>query len=318
MTAARPDAKAVKQAIQWLLRLRESGHEPTLQQQCAQWRSAHHEHEQAWQRVMHLHQDLDLRSIPGAGLALQTLETSQQRLHRRQALKLLGGIVMAGSATWLAKDLDAISVWASDYATGTGERRVLTLPDGSLMQLNTRSAVDLAFNEQQRMVRLKQGELMMTCNSRHPVRVQTHDALLEGVEGRFAAYQDNDCTRVSVSHGKVAVHRPGNGQLLWIESGQNWRLDAQGAHRLAHLGMDPMAWTEGLIVTQDMRLSDFLAQVSRYRHGYLGCSDEVADLRLSGVFRLEDPEQLIQLLPQTLPVRLSQRTRWWVRVERMA
>jgi len=318
MTAARPDAKAVKQAIQWLLRLRESGHEPTLQQQCAQWRSAHHEHEQAWQRVMHLHHDLDLRCVPGAGLALQTLETSQQRLHRRQALKLLGGVVMAGSATWLAKDLDAISAWASDYATGTGERRVLTLPDGSLMQLNTRSAVDLAFNAQQRMVRLKQGELMMTCNARHPVLVQTRNALLEGFEGRFVAYQDNDCTRVSVTHGKVAVHRPGNGQLLWIESGQNWRLDAQGAHRLAHLGMDPMAWTEGLIVTQDMRLSDFLTQVSRYRHGYLGCSDEVADLRLSGVFRLADPEQLIQLLPQTLPVRLRQRTRWWVRVERMA
>ncbi|MGE8385259.1 MAG: FecR family protein, partial [Pseudomonas putida] len=255
---------------------------------------------------------------PGAGLALQTLETSQQRLHRRQALKLLGGVVMAGSATWLAKDLDAISAWASDYATGTGERRAITLPDGSLLQLNTRSAVDLAFNAQQRMVRLKQGELMMTCNARHPVLVQTRNALLEGFEGRFVAYQDNDCTRVSVTHGKVAVHRPGNGQLLWIESGQNWRLDAQGAHRLAHLGMDPMAWTEGLIVTQDMRLSDFLAQVSRYRHGYLGCSDEVADLRLSGVFRLEDPEQLIQLLPQTLPVRLSQRTRWWVRVERMA
>lgn len=158
MTAGRPDAKAVKQAIQWMLRLRESGHEPTLQQQCVQWRSVNHEHEQAWQRVMHLHQDLDLRSIPGAGLALQTLETSQQRLHRRQALKLLGGVFMVGSAAWLAKDLDAIGAWAADYATGTGEQRALTLPDGSLMQLNTRTAVDLAFNDQQRLVRLKQGE----------------------------------------------------------------------------------------------------------------------------------------------------------------
>lgn len=245
MTAARPDARAVKQAIQWLLRLRESGHEPSLQQQCAQWRSAHHEHEQAWQRVMHLHQDLDLRSVPGAGLALQTLEASQQRLHRRQALKLLGGVVMVGSAAWLAKDLDAISAWASDYATGTGEQRVFTLPDGSLMQLNTRTVVDLAFNDQQRLVRLKQGELMMTCNSGHPVLVQTRDALLEGFAGRFVAYQDNDCTRVSVNHGKVAIHRPGNGHRLWIEGGQHWRLDAQGAHQLTHLDMDAMAWTEG-------------------------------------------------------------------------
>lgn len=298
-----------------MLRLRESGHDPALQQQCAQWRSSHHENEQAWQRVVHLHQDLDLRAIPGAGLALQTLETSQQRLRRRQALKLLGGVVMAGSASWLAKDLDTVSAWTSDYATGTGERRVFTLPDGSLMQLNTCSAVDLAFHDQRRLVRLKHGELMINCNPRQPLLVQTRDALLEGFEGRFVAYQDSDCTRVSVSHGKVAIHRPGAGQLQWIEGGQNWRLDAQGAQRLAHMEMDAMAWTEGLIVTQDMRLSNFLAQVSRYRHGYLGCSNDIADLRLSGVFRLEDPEQLLRLLPQTLPVRLRRRTRWWVHVE---
>ena len=318
MTTAQPGATAVKQAIQWMLRLRENGHDPALQQQCRQWRNARPEHEQAWQRVIHLHQDLDLRAIPGAGLALQTLETSQRRLHRRQALKLLGGVAMVGTVAWLGKDLDAVNAWASDYATGTGERRSFALPDGSLMQLNTRSAADLVFNDQQRLVRLRQGELMITCNPQHPLLVQTRDALLEGFEGRFVAHQDSDCTRVSVSHGRVAIHQPGNHQLQWIESGQHWRLDAQGAHRLEQVDMDAMAWTEGLIVTRDMRLSDFLAQVSRYRHGYLGCSDDIADLRLSGVFRLEDPEQLLQLLPRTLPVRLRQRTRWWVRVEGLA
>lgn len=164
MTVVAPSAKAVKQAIQWLLRLRESGSSPALLQQCEQWRSARHEHELAWQRVIHLHQDLDLRTIPGAGVALHTLETSQRRLHRRQALKLLGGVALVGSATWLARDLDSVSAWASDYATATGERRRLHLPDGSLMQLNTRSAVDLAFDQQQRLVHLKQGELMLTCS----------------------------------------------------------------------------------------------------------------------------------------------------------
>lgn len=318
MTVAQPGATAVKQAIQWMLRLRESGHDPALQQECRQWRTAHHEHEQAWQRVIHLHQDLDLRAVPGAGLALQTLETSQRRLHRRQALKLLGGAAMVGTAAWVGKDLDTVNAWTSDYATGTGERRSFTLPDGSLMQLNTRSAVDLAFNDQQRMVRLKQGELMIACNPQRSLLVETRDGLLEGFEGRFVVRQDSDCTQVSISHGRVAIHRPGNGQLQWIESGQNWRLDALGTHRLEQLEMDAMAWAEGLIVTRDMRLFDFLAQVSRYRHGYLGCSDDIADLRLSGVFRLEDPEQLLQLLPRTLPVRLRQRTRWWVRVEGLA
>lgn len=318
MSAAQPDATSVKQAIQWMLKLRENGHDPALQQQCAQWRSARHENEQAWQRVIHLQKELDLRTIPGAGLALQTLESSQRRLHRRQALKLLGGVAMLGSAAWLANDLDATSSWTSDYATGTGERRTFRLPDGTLLQLNTRSAVDLASTERQHLLRLKRGELMITCNPQRQLLVQTRDGLLEVFGGRFVARQDSDCTRVSVSHGRVAIHQPGQAPTEWIESGQHWRLDALGAYRLDQVDMDAMAWTEGLIVTRDIRLSDFLTQVSRYRHGYLGCSDDIANLRLSGVFRLEDPEQLLQVLPRTLPVQLRQLTRWWVRVEGLA
>ena len=318
MSTAQPDATSVKQAIQWMLRLRESGHDLALQRQCAQWREARHEHEQAWQRLVHLHQELDMRAIPGAGLAMQTLESSQRRLQRRQALKLLGGVAMVGSAAWLGTGLDGINSWTSGYATGTGERRSFRLPDGTSIQLNTRSAVDLAFKDGQTLIRLKQGEMLITCGPQRPILVQTRDALLEGLEGGFVARQDSDCTRVSVSHGRVAIHRPGKGAMQWIESAQNWRLDAQGAYRLEQVDMDAMAWTEGLLVTRDIRLVDFLAQVSRYRHGYLGCSDDTADLRLSGVFRLEDPEQLLLVLPRTLPVKLRQVTRWWVRVEGLA
>jgi transmembrane sensor len=39
---------------------------------------------------------------------------------------------------------------------------------------------------------------------------------------------------------------------------------------------------------------------------------------LSGVFRLQQPEQLIELLPQLLPVRIRSRTRWWINVEALA
>ncbi|VVN48093.1 Protein FecR [Pseudomonas fluorescens] len=67
-----------------------------------------------------------------------------------------------------------------------------------------------------------------------------------------------------------------------------------------------------------MRLGDFIAEVGRYRQGLLNCAAEVADLRLSGVFRLEDTDKLLAILPQTLPVQLRYRTRWWVTLERVA
>ncbi len=322
MSTSNPAPRVVKQAIHWMLKLRESGNSPKLQQQCEQWRSDHHEHELAWQRVLSLHQELNLRAIPGAGVALQTLETSQQRLHRRQALKLLGTAALLGGAAWLGKDTDAVSAWTSDYASATGERRRVHLPDGSLLQLNTHSAVDLVFDDRQRLIRLKQGEIMLTCaegaDTAPPLRVQTRDGLLEGSSGRFGVRQNGDCTQVSVNQGQVALHRPGTAQLQWIAAGQTYRLAASGARLLEHANMDPSAWTDGLIVTRDMRLADFLTEVGRYRQGLLGCDADIAELRLSGVFRLEDTDKLLQLLPQTLPVRVTYHTRWWIRLERLA
>jgi transmembrane sensor len=211
--------------------------------------------------------------------------------------------------------MDSVLAWTSDYATATGERRRFSLPDGSLLQLNTRSAVDLAFSSRQRTILLKQGELMLTCKAGHPMQVRTRDVLLEGFEGQVVVRQDADCTRVSVVRGKGALYLIEGAGPHWIASGQEWQVGKTGAQRLGSVDMEAAAWTEGLIVSRDMRLGAFLDQVSRYRHGYLTCSDDIADLRLSGVYRLEDPEQLIQLLPQTLPVRLRRHTRWWIRLE---
>ncbi|MNN96196.1 fec operon regulator FecR [compost metagenome] len=67
-----------------------------------------------------------------------------------------------------------------------------------------------------------------------------------------------------------------------------------------------------------MRLGDFINEVGRYRPGYLTCTADITHLRLSGVFRLEDTDKLLAILPHTLPVQLRYRTRWWVTLERQA
>ncbi|UVJ44146.1 FecR family protein [Pseudomonas sp. LS1212] len=322
-----PQHLVVKQAIHWMLRLRNNGDNARLHQQCDSWRAAHHDHEWAWQRVQTLNRELstNLRAVPGASIAFETLETSAQRLSRRQALKMLAGVMMVGSAAWVSKDLTPWDQWTSDFATGTGERRAFQLPDGSRLELNTRSAADLTFDARQRLVALKQGELMLTCGADpqtpgRPLLVRTRHGLFEGFNGRFMVRQERDCTRVSVSEGRVAIHSPGNSDgtgLQWVLAGQAFKVTATAATPLLTQNMDAGAWADGLIVTRNMRLADFLAEVGRYRNGHLSCADDIADLQLSGVFRLDDTEKLLQILPQTLPVKLHYRTRWWVRLERM-
>ena len=319
-----PDHLVVKQAINWLLRLRNNGANPKLQQQCDLWRAAHQEHELAWQRVQSLHQELNanLRAVPGAQVALHTLENSSQRLGRRQALKLLSGALLLGSSAWVGKDLLGWQQWNADFATVVGEQRGFQLPDGTRLELNTDSAADLNFNAEQRLIKLRRGEIMVACGvdqqgTQRPLLVESRHALLEGFDARFVVRVDDRCTRLSVTQGSVAIHSPhtAGGRSARVGPGQSYRIDHRLAEPAAPLAMDVGAWADGLIVTRNMRLDDFLQEVGRYRHGYLGCAAALAHLRLSGVFRLEDTEKLLAILPQTLPVQLRYRTRWWVTLE---
>lgn len=319
---AEPQQQVVKQAIHWLLRLRNNHGNSRLSRQCEQWRAEHHEHELAWQRVQSLQAELshNLRAVPGAQVALNTLENSAQGLGRRQALKLLSGALLLGSATWLAKDASPWQQWSADYATATGERRGFQLPDGTRIELNTASTVDLDYTAQQRLIKLTRGEILVTCGGadegsafERPLRVQSRHGVYEPQGARFVLRQDSDCTRLSVTSGRVAINA--GGTSIEALAGQSYLIDHHHVRSAPPLNMDVGAWADGLIVTRNMRLGDFLSEVGRYRQGFLSCASDVADLRLSGVFRLEDTDKLLAILPRTLPVQLRYRTRWWVTLE---
>ncbi len=130
------------EAAEWLVRLQDSGCTDDTRQACAQWRQRSPQHAHAWERAERLLQCLG--RLPPA-LALPTLGR-ERGLDRRRAIKhlalVLGGASL-GLATWQAEPLRD---WLADQRTGVGEQRRLTLPDGSLLTLNTDSAVDLAFD----------------------------------------------------------------------------------------------------------------------------------------------------------------------------
>ncbi|PXZ78505.1 DUF4880 domain-containing protein, partial [Pseudomonas aeruginosa] len=123
------------EAAEWLVRLQDSGCTDDTRQACAQWRQRSPQHAHAWERAERLLQCLG--RLPPA-LALPTLGR-ERGLDRRRAIKhlalVLGGASL-GLATWQAEPLRD---WLADQRTGVGEQRRLTLPDGSLLTLNTDS-----------------------------------------------------------------------------------------------------------------------------------------------------------------------------------
>lgn len=84
------------------------------------------------------------------------------------------------------------------------------------------------------------------------------------------------------------------------------------AHRAQPVDASAAAWVDGLLVAQNMQLGALAAELARYRHGWLRCAEAVADLRISGVFPVDDLGRVIAALERTLPVRARSYTPLWV------
>ncbi|EPM66496.1 regulatory protein, partial [Pseudomonas syringae pv. actinidiae ICMP 18886] len=75
------------------------------------------------------------------------------------------------------------------------------------------------------------------------------------------------------------------------------------------------AWADGMLVASRMKLSNFLAELGRYRRGRLNCDANVANLLISGSYPLADSERILDMLQLALPVRVQRFTRYWVNVQ---
>ena len=70
-----------------------------------------------------------------------------------------------------------------------------------------------------------------------------------------------------------------------------------------------------MLSVDDWRLGDFITELGRYRPGVLRCAPQVQDLSISGAFRIDDTDTVLENLGKTLPVRVRYLTRYWVSIE---
>ncbi|WP_034386595.1 FecR domain-containing protein [Comamonas composti] len=320
-----------REAVHWLLELGEASSASETQTQHTQqqwqaWLAADPQHARAWQRIAEV--DAQLRGLP-TPVALQTL--TAPGMGRRHAVRL-AVLLSAGTGGLLAaqhSDLGSYA-WqqlAADWSTTTGQRREAVLADGTRVLLNTATAVDVRYTATERLIVLRAGEILVQSAPDHqpdaatgaprPLRVRTAEGLVRALGTRFSVHQQDGRTAVAVLQGAVELLPAQYPQRsLRLDAGEQSHFTAQEVGTTQELQQASAAWSEGMLVADDMPLAEFLAELSRYRSGVLRCAPDAAQLRVSGSYPLADTDRVLAALTRSLPVDIHTRTRWWVTVVR--
>ncbi|MNR11997.1 fec operon regulator FecR [compost metagenome] len=149
----------------------------------------------------------------------------------------------------------------------------------------------------------------MAADPIRPLRVRTAQGEVRALGTRFLVAQEQDVTRVVVLEHSVRT-RLFDGSERDLQEGQAALLYAG---RIEPLGSDQRHradWLSGRLNVLDDPLEKVVDALRPYSRGFVRVAPEVRDLRVQGVFPLNDPERTLSALAETLPIRVDRYSPW--------
>jgi len=311
-----PHHEIIAQAADWLALLHGDQVNTADRQAFIAWRNADPRHVLAVARMESLLGSFDeLPPVPARKAMDSAFAGEERKPSSRglQALALLGVLLCSWGGVQQAP------LWMADQRTGVGEHREVVLSDGSRVQLNSNSALDVQFDGRQRLIRLRRGEVWVEVakDPQRPFVVRTAQGTVTALGTRFLVRETaDDTTRVSVLESAVAASA-NNGSATKVAAGQQTTLSDGQVQAPQPIGnADPSAWTRGLLKVDDQPLSEVLQALGSYRHGLLRFDPQALEgMRVSGVFRLDDTDAALATLADNLPIKVEHFTDYLVRVK---
>lgn len=290
------------EAIEWLARVRAEDVTAEETADFAQWLNQSPEHKRAFDEataLWHLTQHIDSRpdSLPFA--------------HRRPSnvgwgagLALAAGVLLFSLVLLLNPSSDL-------YETGKGEQQRLLLSDGSVVHLNTNTALRIHYDDGVRSVEIVQGEAWfdVTSDPSRPFTVDGGQARIRVLGTAFVVRETPGYTRVGVTHGTVRVtpHSEQDRGFALEEGAMSTVFDSTLSRRTFDAERH-LSWRQGQLVYQNERLGDLLQDLSRYVPAHMNLNDakDLADLRVSAVLFIDDQEAMLEALARVVPIKWKQ------------
>lgn len=194
-----------------------------------------------------------------------------------------------------------------DAETGVGESRTMRLSDGSQLQLDTDTAVDIEVGDRERRVGLARGGIYVETTSVAP-RPLLIDASIGQVrvhDGALSVRRDSDgSVAVAVERGEAEVVGTALDEPAMLRAGDVLRFDRRVHSGVRHEEAPrALAWRQGELQFENEALGRVMDEVRRYdRRLWYGPVGAVAETRLSTVVTFDHIDDWLDTLPQTLPL----------------
>lgn len=332
------DRREYEAAAAWLARL-DRGLEDRERAELAAWLRKSRVNVHALVELAGVWDDLEVLSDLSALLPLEP--PARPRRTRSYVVGALGAASAAlacglGLWVWLAGSVEAPASTAAvayerTFATEIGERAVEDLPDGSRITLNTHTEMSVSLSDEERVVEMRRGEAHFSIarDVERPFGVRAAGRVVQAVGTAFnVRLEDTGGLEVIVTEGEVRVFdvggvRRGAGRAGTLDArdpavgtalvgGQAVRL-GEGAPdagagpsilRLEPADLDiELAWQRGMVIFTGEPLEAVLVEFSRYTTTELVLeSEELAEVRVGGYFRVGDIEGLLAALRENFHI----------------
>lgn len=302
-TGVTPGQEDLADASIWLARLRADDCTAADRERFAAWLAGDESRRGAFEAVTTAFESAGAafdhwpRDAPEDEEALEEEAAVPGRSRRAFVLGAGALAVGAGAVSWQA-------AFAGTAETGFGERRALSLADGSTALLDTETNVRQPWLRD-RVLELRHGRISIrtVSNPGKDFRIDTASHRITGDAIDADVSWNNSRLSVSVLRGDVSVAH-GDAPAIRLRAGE--RLSPEGL--IDRPAMDALtAWREGRLTFSDTTLEEACAELNRYDGVRLVPDAEAAKLRISGTYALGKNARFADAVTQLLPVRASAR-----------
>ncbi len=228
---------------------------------------------------------------------------------------MAGAMLTAAAAVALAFWLARPKTQFENIATPAAHRQVLDLADGTRVELNARTSLQVAIDGNTRGVRLSSGEAFFAVHkdASRPFVVETPAGSVRVTGTKFDVRTESaGAIDVTVLEGSVQA-RPGDaggrpvtpyvltaGDRLSADSGR-----LPSVQNLSGSALDEaLAWRDGQIVFRGTPLREALARFGRYHGVNITATESAAVLSVGGQYSLDDLDGFLIGLEGVLPVKV--------------